>query len=49
VAASRVRRVALVVGFIAAWWALMYWATPEECRDTRPQEWSQMCQRMMLN
>ncbi len=47
---SKVRRFVLVAGFLAAWWVLMtYWATPEECRETRPQEWSQMCQRVMLN
>ena len=49
-AASKVRKVALVAGLLAVWWVLMtYWATPEECRETRPQEWSQMCQRVMLN
>jgi len=49
-AASKVRKIALLVGFLAVWWVLMtYWATPEECRETRSQEWPQMCKRLMLN
>lgn len=47
---EKVRKVVLVVGFLAAWYLLLtYWATPEECRGRAQRVESEFCQRLMYN